>query len=85
MTKRGDEKTVEEMDCLEAIRNLYAYLDGELGEQSRANVEHHLGQCRDCYSRLEFEEAIGAQLIKHGKKKTPKAVKNRLRKLIEDF
>jgi len=85
MTKQGDDKTVEEMDCLEAVRNLYAYLDGELGERSRANVEHHLGQCRDCFTRLEFEQAIGEQLRTHGKKKTPKALQNRLRKLIKDF
>lgn len=85
MTGDNGKKSVEEMDCLGAIRHLYEYLDGELGEQSSASFEHHLGHCRSCYSRLGFESALNEQLRKHGKKKTPETLRKRLRELIDKF
>jgi len=84
MTKDSEKKAIEDLDCMDAIRNLYAYLDGELDARAHDNVEHHLGHCRACYSRLEFEAAISERLKQQGKP-APKAVKNRLRELIEKF
>ena len=81
----NDKKIVEDHDCLDAIRNLYAYLDGELDDEARAKFEHHLGHCRSCYSRTGFEAAINEQLKEHGKKQAPESLQDRLRNLIDDF
>ena len=32
MTNEKDNKEIEEIDCTEAIDNLYAYLDGEISD-----------------------------------------------------
>jgi anti-sigma factor (TIGR02949 family) len=50
------------IDCEEALRRLAEYLDRELGDLSRAEVERHLDTCRSCYSRAEFERGLRARL-----------------------
>jgi anti-sigma factor (TIGR02949 family) len=43
------EGTVKPIDCLEAARRLWAYLDGELQSSSSAQVERHLRECTRCF------------------------------------
>ncbi len=50
------------IDCEEALRRLAEYLDHELGEVPRAEVEAHLETCRSCYSRAEFERELKSRL-----------------------
>lgn len=40
---------VKPIDCLEAARRLWAYLDGELEVQLAAEVDQHLGECARCF------------------------------------
>ena len=42
------ELAVKPIDCFEAARRLWAYLDGELEAPSAAEVERHLGECAKC-------------------------------------
>jgi anti-sigma factor RsiW len=42
------EAAVKPIDCMEAARRLWAYLDGELDAPSAAEVERHLGECARC-------------------------------------
>ena len=80
---KKDQTSVEEIDCLEAIELLYAYLDGELNDQELAKYEHHLGHCRSCYSRSELETALNKRIQTSGKGEAPEALQNRLRHLID--
>ena len=43
------EAIVKPIDCFEAARRLWAYLDGELEAPSAAEVERHLGECTKCF------------------------------------
>lgn len=86
MNTKGDHPAHDEIGCLQAIETLYAYIDGEVeGEISLAQIEHHLGHCRSCYSRKELEQALTGHLKASGRKPAPKAFKSRLRKLMDDF
>lgn len=42
------------MDCDQALQELEAYIDGELGGAERASVEDHLQGCSHCFERKEF-------------------------------
>lgn len=80
----SNETDIEEIDCLEAIDNLYAYLDGELtADDTLLKFQHHLNHCQSCYSRSELEGIISERIKTSGKNKTPDSVKNRLHSLIE--
>lgn len=41
--------------CLEALRELYSFLDGELTEERRASIRGHLDECGGCVEAFDFE------------------------------
>ncbi|HEV3475651.1 MAG TPA: zf-HC2 domain-containing protein [Actinomycetota bacterium] len=46
------------MDCEHALSILESYLDAELGGDAGREVEQHLAECRDCFSRGEFRSRV---------------------------
>jgi anti-sigma factor (TIGR02949 family) len=43
-----------EIDCREAVRQLWDFLDDELDDQRMVEVRHHLASCRKCLPHAEF-------------------------------
>lgn len=43
------------ISCDEARAKLFEYLDGELSDATREEVQRHLDVCTACYPRLQFE------------------------------
>ena len=46
------------MDCDDALVELEAYLDSELGQDMRREVESHLVGCSHCFERGEFRRRL---------------------------
>jgi mycothiol system anti-sigma-R factor len=46
------------MDCEHALAMLESYLDAELGGDAGREVEQHLSECGDCFSRGEFRSRV---------------------------
>ena len=46
-----------DIDCEEALERLYVYLDGELTDVRREEVQYHLALCAPCLKRATFESA----------------------------
>ncbi|GIU84772.1 MAG: hypothetical protein KatS3mg008_1547 [Acidimicrobiales bacterium] len=44
--------------CHESIRRVYEYLDGELSDDLRREIEAHLGDCPPCKDAFSFEEQL---------------------------
>ena len=77
---------IDEIECLEAIDSLYAYLDGELtDETSLAKLKKHLNHCNSCYTRSELEGVISERIKINGKEKTPESLINRLDELMDNL
>ena len=74
-----------DIGCLETIRQLHQYLDGELDQEACAGLEEHMAHCRSCCSRAEFETALSKRILETGKGQAPDQLKKRIRKLMEDF
>jgi anti-sigma factor (TIGR02949 family) len=84
MTYDKHDSDIEEIDCLEAIDSLYAWLDGELDDlNTLARFEAHLDHCRSCYSRAEMEKELNLRIRQSGKSDAPASLQHRLRDLIE--
>ena len=82
-TVNEHEHTHADIGCLEAIEALYAYLDGELGDDvSIEQVEKHMQHCRSCYSRKDVERALTEHIRRSQKEKAPEALHSRRRKLM---
>lgn len=46
------------ISCSEAVRQLWEYLDNELGADDRSRVEQHVALCRRCCGEAEFTAAL---------------------------
>jgi anti-sigma factor (TIGR02949 family) len=76
---------VRAIDCEEALRRLFEYLDAELHGDSHREMEQHLERCRSCFSRLEFEKQLKAYTKKLGREEIPPELELRIRKLVDGF
>jgi anti-sigma factor (TIGR02949 family) len=86
MKDHNDDHAIEDIDCMEAINGLYAYLDGEMDDPVLiSKIENHLCHCRSCYSRTEFEKTLSERLRKTAGEQTPERLHQRLRNLIDRF
>lgn len=73
------------ISCEEVIAHLFAYLDDETDAEKRSYIEHHLEECRACFSRAEFEKALRAKVRQLGDKKAPATLRQRVRGLLDQF
>ena len=74
------------MNCNEAVENLWQYLDRELDGDAVAEVERHLRECRECFSKAEFERRLRALLQRScGCEHAPPALRDRLHRLLGLF
>ena len=84
--KTDDEEPIDEIDCIEAIGHLYAFLDGEiLDPNSKTAFEQHLSHCRSCYSRSQFEKELNKRIKDSAQSETPDSLKDRLKNIIDKF
>ena len=71
--------------CREAVQKLWDYLDGELPEGDRAQVEHHLDLCRRCCGELDFAHELRAFLGRHAAEELPDEVRTRLTSTLDEL
>jgi anti-sigma factor (TIGR02949 family) len=71
--------------CEEVIAHLLTYLDGELDDEKRAQIDRHLEACRGCFSRAEFEKELRKRFMQIGEDKAPASLKSRIKSLIDSF
>jgi mycothiol system anti-sigma-R factor len=45
-------------DCNETLRELDAFLDGELNDETRAHIHLHLDGCVDCLQAFDFHAEL---------------------------
>ena len=75
----NDKKTI---DCEEALKRLFEYIDQELNAHKHEEMEDHLSKCRSCYSRLEFEKRLKQHLQGAAKQKAPDELQGKIKNLI---
>jgi mycothiol system anti-sigma-R factor len=73
------------IDCEEALHRLFEYIDAELHEESRREMEQHLERCRSCFSRVEFEKRLKAHTAELCHEPVSAAFEQRIHGLLETF
>jgi anti-sigma factor (TIGR02949 family) len=74
---------VRVIDCEEALRRLFEYLDAELHGGPQREMEQHLERCRSCFSRVEFEKRLKAHTAELGREPLPPELGLRIRKVLD--
>jgi len=73
------------IDCEEALRRLFGYLDSELHDELRREMEQHLERCRSCFSRVEFEKRLKAHIAELRQEPVSSDLEQRVRSLLDTF
>ena len=73
------------LSCEEVLSKLMSYLDHEEDAESECEIEEHLHECRECFSRAEFEKALKRKVAAAGEVETPEDARKRLEALVKRF
>ena len=59
--------------CVDALRELYLFLDGELTEERRVVIEAHVNECSPCMEKFQFEDdlRVGIRTVVQGQVPPP--------------
>lgn len=71
------------VDCVEAVHELYSYLDGELTEMRREAIRVHLDWCGPCGGAAQFEEDLRRVIANRCKDRVPQSLIERVAATIE--
>jgi anti-sigma factor (TIGR02949 family) len=71
------------MNCEEVLRQLFAWIDGEVGATRDRQIRSHLDQCRACFSRMEFEVRLKTHLRELGSTAVAPEFENRIRRVLD--
>ena len=58
-------------DCQDALHELYGFLDGELTEDRRVAIQHHLDTCQPCAEPYDFEAELRAVVRRKCQEQVP--------------
>jgi len=53
-----DSASHDDLDCSDALRRVFLFLDGEIGPNDAAKARHHLEECAPCLREYGLEEEV---------------------------
>jgi mycothiol system anti-sigma-R factor len=65
-------------ECQEALDTLYHFLDGELTEHRRTEIQQHLAQCSPCLEAFDFEAELKMVIAKRCRDQVPEGLRFRV-------
>jgi anti-sigma factor (TIGR02949 family) len=77
--------TKQEIDCEQALKQVFEFIDHELAEGEREAMQHHLHTCKSCFSRFEFERRLKEKLGELREPEVPLETSERIKKLLKSF
>ncbi len=73
-----------DISCDEVIERLFDFLNQELNDETRTQIDRHLERCHDCFSRAEFERRLREKVVMSGSQQAPERLRQRVWKLINE-
>ncbi len=81
---RGGFPPLDGPECREALDTLYHFLDGELTEERRRQIQHHLDDCSPCLEAFDFEAELKVVIARRCKETVPQSLRVRIAIALED-
>jgi mycothiol system anti-sigma-R factor len=69
-------------DCNDALHELYDFLDGELTDERRAAIRHHLDACQPCAEPYDFEAELRMVIRRKCREQVPESLLLKVRKAL---
>ena len=64
--------------CIEAVHQLYLYLDGELTEERRTTIRRHLDACPPCLDAYGFEAELRVVISQKCREQVPEGLREKV-------
>lgn len=77
--------TKREIDCEKALRQVFEFIDRELGEADHEAMHRHIATCKSCFSRVEFERKLKTKLGGLREEKATEQMSERVKDLLKNF
>jgi anti-sigma factor (TIGR02949 family) len=77
--------TTKPIDCEQALKQIYEFIDRELRAGDHEAMERHLHTCKSCFSRVEFERLLKQRLGDLHDDDPDPHVSQRIRRLLKSF
>ena len=77
--------TQNDIDCEQALRKLFDFIDHELDDDERDAMQRHLSTCRTCFSRASFERRLKDKLHELRHDNPEPDADERIRRLLRSF
>jgi mycothiol system anti-sigma-R factor len=65
-------------NCGEALAELYTFLDGELTDQRRIQIAHHLDDCSPCLEVYDFEAELRMVIRQRCREQVPDTLRQQV-------
>jgi len=75
----------KQIDCEQALKQVFDFLDRELGEHEHAAMQQHLHTCKSCFSRVEFERLLKGKVQSLREETPTPGVSARIKSLLKGF
>ena len=74
----------DDVDCGSVIKELYTFLDGELTDGRRVQIERHFTGCTDCHEVVEFHASLKMTISAKCQETVPDALRRRIAEALRD-
>ena len=70
-------------DCGQTVERLYQFIDGELTDERRQQIERHLDECSPCLQAVGFERELRVVIANRCKDRVPEELRQRIKAALE--
>ncbi|HXV09324.1 MAG TPA: zf-HC2 domain-containing protein [Burkholderiales bacterium] len=77
--------TKREIDCERALKQVFDFIDRELGAADHEAMHRHIETCKSCFSRVEFERKLKTKLGALREEKATEQMSERVKDLLKKF
>jgi mycothiol system anti-sigma-R factor len=73
------------LNCEEVLKSVFSFLDKEMERGGMDEIQKHLDLCRECFSKVEFEQLLRDHLKQKTDHECPDNLKKRIQDVIKKF
>jgi mycothiol system anti-sigma-R factor len=70
-------------DCEDALHELYGFLDGELTDDRRKLIQHHLDDCQPCAEPYDFEAELRHVIRRKCHEEVPESLVHKVKAALD--
>ncbi|HEY6533092.1 MAG TPA: mycothiol system anti-sigma-R factor [Acidimicrobiales bacterium] len=78
MAEHHDHDHDHATDCEAALAEIYTFLDGELTQEKRVLIAHHLEGCNPCIEAFDFEAELRIVISTKCREEVPESLRVRI-------